>query len=525
MRTPTWIGACVALGLVATGVPVVAQSPQAQGPKLVVMISVDQMRADLIDRYAPAFHGGFRRLLDEGYKFTEASHAHATTETAVGHATLSTGVFPSRSGIVANEWQVNESGAWTGMYAVEDTASHIVDIPNAPGRSPKNLLRGGLADWVMAADPEARVASISLKDRAAITMAGKTKGQVYWIVPAAGRFVTSTYYRSEYPKWVTEFNDSVMPGLLADTVWENSVPPSLRYLARPDSAPYEADGVHTTFPHLASQEAAPGGRYAWLLAKPWADRAVAGFAKEAIDALQLGQRGHVDFLALSFSATDYVGHAYGPLSQEQMDNLVRLDGELGALFAFLDEHVGRGNWVAGLSADHGVLTMPEWLATHGEGAVRTDVRTRVVALGQAVRDAAKDGGTRDDIARRLAKIVEERGLAAKAYTDADLTVGEPADSFAVLFRNSYYPGRAGGYLSAYGVEIRFGYHELVAGPTGTSHGTPYWYDRHVPFILLGSGVQHGQAARGVYTVDLAPTLAALAGVRVPPDLDGERIYP
>jgi predicted AlkP superfamily pyrophosphatase or phosphodiesterase len=523
MRSRTWIGASVALGLALAGVPVVAQSPQA--PTLVVMISVDQMRADLIDRYAPAFHGGFRRLLDEGYKFTEASHAHANTETAVGHTTLSTGVFPSRSGIVANDWQVNENGAWRNMYAVEDTASHILGVPNAPGRSPKNLLRGGLADWVMAADPEARVASISLKDRAAITMAGKTKGQVYWIVPALGRFVTSTYYRSEYPDWVTRFNDSVMPGLLADTIWEESVPQSLRYLARPDSAPYEADGVHTTFPHLASQEAAPGGRYSWLLAKPWADRAVAALAKDAIDALQLGQRGHVDFLALSFSATDYVGHAYGPLSQEQMDNLVRLDGELGTLFSYLDEHVGRGKWVVGLSADHGVLTMPEYLATHGEGAERTDVRTRVAALGQAVSDASKDGGTRDDIARRLAKIVEERGLVTKAYADADLTVGEPADSFAILVRNSYYPGRAAGYLSAYGVEIRFGYHELVAGPTGTSHGTPYWYDRHVPLILLGSGIQHGQSARGVYTVDLAPTLAALVGIGVPPDLDGERIYP
>jgi len=525
MKTPMWIGACVAVGLAATSIPGVAQTPQSQVPTLVVMISVDQMRADLIDRYAPAFHGGFRRLLDEGYRFTGASHAHANTETAVGHTTLSTGVFPSRSGIVSNSWQLNENGAWKDMYAVEDTASHIVGIPAAPGRSPKNLLRGGLADWVLAADPQARVASISLKDRAAITMAGKTKGQVYWIVPAAGRFVTSTYYRSEYPDWVTSFNDSVMPGILADTVWDNSVPPSLRHLARPDSAPYESDGVHTTFPHLASQEASAGGRYAWLLAKPWADRAVAGLAKEAIDALHLGQRGHVDFLALSFSATDYVGHAFGPLSQEQMDNLVRLDGELGALFTYLDQHVGRGKWVAGLSGDHGVLTMPEYLASHGEGAERTEVRERIAGLGQAVRDASAAGGTREDIARRLAAIVEERGLVTKAYTDQELTVGEPADSFAVLFRNSYHPGRAGGYLSAYGVEVRFGYHELVSGPTGTSHGTPYWYDRHVPFILLGSGIRHGQSTRGVYTVDLAPTLAALAGIQVPSDLDGKRIYP
>jgi hypothetical protein len=113
---------------------------------------------------------------------------------------------------------------------------------------------------------------------------------------------------------------------------------------------------------------------------------------------------------------------------------------------------------------------------------------------------------------------------AKAYTDADLTVGAPADSFAILFRNSYYPGRADGYLSPYGVEIRFGYHELVSGPTGTSHGTPYWYDRHGPFMLMGAGVEHGESASAVYTVDLAPTLASLAGIPTPPDLDGKPVY-
>jgi predicted AlkP superfamily pyrophosphatase or phosphodiesterase len=526
MKSLTWMCASLALGLAATRAAGNAQTQPTQGPSLVVMISVDQLRADLIDRYTPAFSGGFRRLLNEGYRFTEASHAHAMTETAVGHATLSTGVFPSRSGIVANEWRVQDGGTWRDVYAVEDSESPIVGVPRAPGRSPKNLLRGGLADWVLAADPAARVVSISLKDRAAITMAGKTKGEVYWIIPALGRFVTSTYYRNDYPGWVTLFNDSVMPPLLVDTIWRESVPQAMRRLARPDTAPYESDGVHTAFPHVESHEAPPGDqyRYSWLLAKPWADRAVAGLAERAVDALKLGQRGHVDFLALSFSATDYGGHAYGPLSQEQLDNLVRLDAELGGLFAYLDEHVGRGRWVVGLSGDHGVLTMPEYLNATGEGALRTDAGARISALAEAVRDASREGGGRDEIARRLARLVERRGLVAKAYTDAELTVGPPADSFAVLFRNSYYPGRADGYLSPFGVEIRFGYHELVAGPTGTSHGTPYWYDRHVPFMLMGTGVKHGESGAAVYTVDLAPTLATLAGIPIPSDLDGKPVY-
>lgn len=523
MKTAIAMGASLALGWTLAGATCAAQTV-GEGPQLVVMISVDQLRADLVERYAPAFTGGFRRMLDSGFAFTEASHAHANTETAVGHATLSTGVFPSRSGIVANNWSVLENGTWLDRYAVEDSASHIVGLPGAPGRSPKNLLRGGLADWVLAADPEARVASVSLKDRAAITLAGKTKSQVYWIVPAAGRFVTSTYYRNEYPDWVERFNADVMPGLLADTVWNEIVPQTERSLARPDSAPYEGDGVHTTFPHLASQETTPQNRIAWLLAKPPADHAVAAFAKEAIDALQLGQRGHLDMLALSFSATDYVGHAYGPLSQEQLDNLVRLDRELGGLFDYLDEHVGRGRWVAALSADHGVLTMPEFLVASGEGAERIDSRMRAAALGQAIRESSADGGSPEEISRRIARTVEERGLVAQAYTAEDLTVSAAPDSFAVLFRNSYYPGRAGGYLSSYGVEIRFGYHDLVSGPTGTSHGTPYWYDRHVPFMLLGAGVRAGSSATAVYTVDVAPTLAGLAGIPVPDDLDGKPVY-
>jgi predicted AlkP superfamily pyrophosphatase or phosphodiesterase len=525
MSSPRWIGVSLALAFAGTGATCSAQAPRSQGPTLVVMISVDQLRADLVDRFAPAFTGGFKRLFDQGYRFTEASHAHANTETAVGHTTLSTGVFPSRSGIVANSWEEEVGSEWKDVYAVEDPDSPIIGVPGAPGRSPRNLMRGGLADWVLAADPQARVASISLKDRAAITMAGKTKGEVYWVIPATGRFVTSTYYRSDYPDWVRRFNDSVMPTLLADTMWDSAVPQAERTLARADAAPYEGDGVHTTFPHLASQEARPEDRFAWLLAGPPADRAVAALAREAVNALKLGQRGHVDFLALSFSATDYVGHAYGPLSQEQLDNLVRLDGELGALFAYLDEHVGRGRWVAGLSADHGVLTMPEYLEASGEGGKRIDSRVRLAALGQAVQEASKGGGTGDEIATRIARLVEARGLVAKAYTDADLTLTQPPDSFATLIRNSYYPGRAAGYLSTYGVEIRFGYHELVSGPTGTSHGTPYWYDRHVPLMLLGAGVKKGASSIGVYTVDLAPTLAALAGIASPPDLDGRRIYP
>jgi arylsulfatase A-like enzyme len=205
---------------------------------------------------------------------------------------------------------------------------------------------------------------------------------------------------------------------------------------------------------------------------------------------------------------------------------MHLDRQLGELFAFLDRVVGEGRWVAGLAADHGVMTMPEYLVSSGEdpAAKRLDPATVTAGLRAAAQDATAAGGTEDEVAERLARLVEQKGLVARAYTHRQLTVGEYPDSFAVFFRNSYYPGRAAGTLSRLGVEVRFDYHTLVSRATGTTHGSVYWYDRYVPFLLLGAGVRHGTSPTAVYTVDLAPTLAHLAGIPTPGDLDGKPVY-
>jgi hypothetical protein len=490
-----------------------------------VVIAVDQLRGDLLDRYAPAFSGGLKRLLEEGYRYVNASHAHSRTHTAAGHATISTGVYPSRHGIVANEWQQRTGDIWQPLYSVADPTSPITGIEGLEGRSPRNLLREGLADWMLAHDPDARIVSLSGKDRAAITMAGKAKGEVYWVELERLGFVTSRYYRDGYPDWVNDFNNEVMTELVQDSVWERVVPEERHGLARADSAEYEADGVHTTLPHRTRSED-PWERAAWTLERPTVDRAVGMLAQEAIRALKLGQRGEQDFLALSFSATDHVGHDYGPLSQEQLENLVRLDHELGVLFEYLDEEVGVGRWLAGFTADHGVQTMPEYLAAHGEDAVRLanpEVRQSLgAALGEAVEGEPRSSA---EVAQRLADLVRDQEWVAEAYTHAQLTVGMPADSFATMYRNSYYPGRGVDILSRFGVEIRRRPNYLLHGRTGTTHGSPYWYDRYVPLILLGAGVEAGSSDRAVYSVDLVPTLARMAGVGYPDDLDGRVIYP
>ena len=526
--------ACTALvAALLAGVPGARAQAQAS-PSLVVMIVVDQLDGDLVDRYESLLTGGFRRLLDEGHRFTQTSHAHAMTETAPGHATIATGVFPSRHGIVSNNWRHRSGFDWPNMYAVGDPDVRILGFENEPaleGRSPKNYLRAGLADWVRAQDPEARTVSISKKDRAAVTMAGQTTDNAWWLLDQLGIFITSTHYADRYPDWITRFNQEVMPGIAADTVWETLVPADAQALGAPDAADYEGDGVHTTFPHRSALEVPNDDeqmRNIWAFDQPRVDDAVLELAKTAIAELELGQReGHVDLLAVSFSAMDRVGHLFGPLSQETFSTLLNLDRVLGDLFTHLDQTLGEGRWVAGLAGDHGAVDVPERAREMGHAdAERIDESRHLAELGDVLRAAAATGGSPAAIAERVADLIEEGGLVEAAYTHHELTLGGvPADSFAVLYRNSHYPGRAWGVLSRFGVETRYGEGDLVTSyPTGTTHGSPYWYDRNVEMMWLGAGVPAGSSDAPAYTVDFAPTLAALGRIRAPDDLDGRRLF-
>jgi hypothetical protein len=418
------------------------------------------------------------------------------------------------------------------MYAVEDADSPILgfeQIDVLRGRSPRNMIREGLPDWFGAMNDRSRRVSISRKDRAAVPMGGQNTEHVYWLIPEIGRFVTSTYYAKDYPQWLRRFNERVMPGIVEPDVWDTVVPEQFRDLARPDSASYENDGIHTVFPHVSVEENAPDTtrlqHNAWGLDQPRADDAVMELTKVVIDELDLGQRNEQDFLAISLSASDRVGHGYGPFSQEVLSTWLNVDRLLGEFFELLDEEVGAGRWVVGISGDHGVATMPEYAQQLGnpeaERSLSSDIRA---GLSEVLNEVARGGGTPDEISKRLARGVEERGLATRAYTHFDLTRGEMPDSFAVLYRNSYYPGRAWDDLSRWGVDLRYGEGDYVGQPTGINHETPYWYDRHVPILLLGAGVQPGVSDAPVYTVDFAPTLAGLAGILAPDDLDGRRIY-
>ena len=524
--TPRPLALLVLLAACSSAAPRTPQPARAatgnEPPRLVVMIVVDQFREPYLERYGDLFTGGFRRLLDQGRFYTRATHDHAITETAVGHATLSTGVYPMHHGIVANDWGERTKKGWVDVSNVGDSTERMVGSPNQMGVSPHSLMRTGLADWIVAANHGSQIASVSAKDRGAVLPAAHAKGQVYWFSSGAGRFVTSTYYRRAYPRWTNEFVAHVQPSYLRDSVWANLTPAAALARATADSESYEGDGVHTAFPHRFADEGRPGRFWDWLSSTPMLDALTLDFARTMVQSLELGRDDAPDFLNVSLSQTDRIGHAYGPLSREQLDNLLRLDRELGEFFGFLDTSVGAGRWVVALSADHGALSAPETLPQPGEPAAghRATEEDRS-ALTAILLDPAR--GTNavpspDSIAAALKRLP----FVADAYTHEQLLHGTLADSFAVLERRSLYPGRAAAEGSRLGVEIRYVPGFLFA-VKGSGHGTPYYYDRHVPMIFMGRGIAAGRDSTRAATVDFAPTLARILGVKMPADLDGHAL--
>ncbi len=501
------------------------EQPPADPPKLLVYVVVDQLRGDLLDRYDTVFTAGFARLRAEGRRFPNATFDHAQTSTSPGHATASTGTHPHRHGLVGNSWvEQDDEGNWGSVYALRDLDSPIVGFPDMEGRGPANLDRSTIGEWMQSATPGSRVVSLSAKDRAAIAMAGRAEAEVYWMEEALSRFVTGAHYRSDYPDWVETFQRDVLPGIWADTVWTSTVPDWAQSLSRPDTFPYEGDGVNTYFPHRASREASLEDERLlnrWRGRGPWPDYAVLALAQEAVLALELGQRDAPDLIALALSQADRIGHDYGPLSREQLDNLVRLDRSLGAFLDFLDETVGPDGWVLGLTADHGAIELPEAradLGLYGRRISPTELR-EVIDRAEAAAEAA--GSDPVERARAAARTAMEADWIEDAFAFHDLLNDGPADTIQALFAHSWHEERRLPPLGHFGVGAR-----TVEGaysgryPYGTGHGSPFYFDRHVPFIVRAPGVEPGADLRRVSVVDLAPTLAAILRVPVPDDLDG-----
>lgn len=539
----------------ATGCAREATSPPAAAvrrPRLAVVLVVDQMRADYLNRYADLYSGGLARFRKEGAWFTRAQVQHARTFTAPGHASVATGSHAAHHGIVANDWYV--PGERAEVYAADDPQAQPVfagpRTAKLPGRSPRQLARAGLGDWLKAQQPAAKVFSVALKDRSAVMMGGQGPDRAYWYEPAVAGYLSSSWYQqgAPLPGWVTAFNasDAVYRRFAAG--WTRLKDPSAYLRSGPDRVAAEADGVHSEFPHgFDDGSAAARASFAKaMMYTPFGDELTLSFARALVTAERLGADEVPDLLFVSCSSGDLIGHKYGPFSHEVEDYYLRLDAYLAEFIAYLDEHVGKDSWVLALTADHGALPLPEEAVLRGfhsarriTGAVyRAQVSAAVLPvlrelglsantltfigedgiwLDAALASAA--GVQPPALHTAVAAALRELDFVADAFTAAELAgPPDPSRPFFTAYQRSYYATRSPD------VQLRFKQWHLVdAQPHGTSHGSPYSYDTDVPLLFFGAGVRPGMHERPAGTVDLAPTIAALLGLRPPADLDGRSL--
>lgn len=527
-----------------------AQSENERKTKLVVLIGIDQFRSGFLEDYGPAFSGGFRRLLDQGRYYPRAVVDHAPTLSMPGHTTLATGAHPGRHGINANDWfETLPNGERRRVIIFRDTTVSIVGHPQLSGISPQHLRVTGLADWVRAADSQARTVALSTGNALAMFYGGHalpdaSRNHAYWLSRASGEFITSSYFRRDYPAWVADFNNTRLPQLRQHRSWESSVPTAQRDLARADDAPYEGNGKTVTFPHMfefadsIDNEIIAGKNAAynrWFANSPFADEALFALAKSAVTAQALGQRQSTDFLALAIKSVDRIGHDYGPASQEQLDILFRLDRLLGDFFQYLDDTVGKENYTVALSADHGALNVVEYEQAEGRPGRRIteqDIQALLDRVDQFVR--AYDGSP-ETLAEKIARELEQSDLVARAMTPKMLGSDAPAGEILHYYRNSYIPGRSttfplwtrevlyGKFSETHpvnwGITVEFAEYTSL-WTARANHGSAHRYDREVPIIFMGDGVDPGIATTSARTVDVAPTLAELAGIAFPDSVDG-----
>jgi hypothetical protein len=527
------VAIALGLALVVAGFARAQVGVRPSRPKLVLVLSIDQMRFDYLTRFGPLFKGGLRRLLDHGAVFTHAMYAHADTETGPGHSVILSGRHPSHSGIVANDWY--DPLAKKRINVVDDP----VQAPlGGPGRaaSPVNFLGFTVGDVLKRDVAGARVVGVSLKDRSAILLSGRRADAAYWYETVGGNFITSTYYMKEAPAWLTKRNAQHPADRYFGKPWTRLYADEKLYeqYAGPDAIEGEWDRKDTVFPHVIRGKPGQVLYYDDLRRTPFADELTLEVALEAMAAHDLGRDEATDLFAVGFSATDVIGHTYGPQSQEIMDQLLRLDGVLGRLLDEVDQRVGPGRTLVVLSADHGVMPLVELLQAHGIAAQRvkpsalelpvvTALRARFPDAGPLIAnydppdfyldlDAIRSHGLRrQDVESTMEKALMDTGLVEVVYTHAKL-MGEPPadDSPFTLFRNAFYEPR-----SPHVIPRLKEYLYLSERVGGAGHGTYHDYDRAVPIVFMGTRVKPGSYPAPCGPEDIAPTLGLLLGLEYP----------
>lgn len=550
-----WLGAASAL-LISTPLTVVAQEAK---PKLVLQVTVDGLRGDLLDRYKHNFgDGGFRYLMDQGTHFTNAHYQHGNTETIVGHVSLATGAPPSVHGMVGNVWYDRQLERL--VYNVEDanysmlSAGAGVDKSTEidptqrtalqDGRSPEPILATTFSDELtVSSNGQAKVFSVSIKDRGAISLAGHT-GKAFWFSKSQSEFVTSDYYYDQYPNWVSRWNEKQIPNQYSGQRWELSLERD-QYTLDEISQENKLDlaGFARTFPH-------PYGPSSFkyfstmLTVSPAGDEITGDFAQTLLRQERLGHSNFTDYLAVSFSSNDYVVHLYGPDSLETEDNLIRLDRTLAKLFKTVDDHIGLENTLIVLSADHGVPEVSPNASQLGfrqasyfdiNNIINDNVLARLQSEFGLGKDAvrlyaqpyiyldhdviAKKKVALADVQTAIAEEVRKVEGVAYAVTSSDVAANRlPNTRVFDMVKNNYHPERSGDVYLVFAPRTYI--NDMDSLTIASTHGSPWRYDTHVPVIFAGHQVPAQVVNRDVTPYDIAPTLSNYLGITLPSGATG-----
>jgi predicted AlkP superfamily pyrophosphatase or phosphodiesterase len=478
--------------------------------------------------------------MEKGTHYINAHFQHADTETPIGHAALFTGTNPGHNGIVAGNWYDMDQGRV--IYNCEDDRYPVIgkEPEEGKGRAPTRLLSSTIGDELMISNNgQSRMFSVSIKDRGAILPGGHT-GKAFWYSKSDGSFITSTYYYDEYPGWVKQWNDQKLADRYRDTAWELLHDASTYVFDKDDDRPFEVDifGLGTTFPHPV--KGSSKYFYASLIATPFGDELTADFARALIKAEKLGQGEHTDFMAISFSVTDYIGHVFGPSSLEAEDNLLRVDRLLADLFRFIDEEVGLEETLIIVSADHGMCEAPEHMQNLGfevgrltsetiaKGTIRNALKARLGVPEEVLRlyehpyvylNEEEIKKTKYSIAEVETAVAEEilkiPGIIG-AVTRTDLMKGSFAPTPANMkILNNFHIKRSGHIHVIADQFWYFAYEMDTTSEIAAMHASPWTYDTYVPIFFAGHEVPSRRIARPVTPYDIAATIAIYLGIKPP----------
>ncbi|ODT35472.1 MAG: nucleotide pyrophosphatase [Niabella sp. SCN 42-15] len=501
-------------------------------PKLVVGVVVDQMRWDYLYRYYDRYgQDGFKRLLTKGFSCENTFIPYTPTHTAAGHTCVYTGSVPAVNGILGNNWYSRADGRV--VYCAEDNSVKTVGSSSDAGlMSPKNMWTTTITDELrLATNFKSKVIGIALKDRGAILPAGHSANAAYWFDNATGGWITSTHYMNDLPKWVKDFNAKKLPDTYMSKDWNTLYPINTYNQSTSDNKPYEnAVAGSGTFPHATSKLKGKAA-YDAFRTTPYGNTFTIDMAKAAIESEQLGKSANTDFLTVSFSSPDYIGHSFGPNSIEAEDGFLRLDKDLSNFFQYLDTKIGKGQYLLFLTADHGAAHIPGFMT---ENKIPAGLASSADIKKLLNDEAEKQFGVKDIIISVINyqlylnySLIGEKKLDEEAVTDFMLT------------RLKAHPGIAGAVnlheLNEETIQqtikerLSNGYNQILSGDIqfifkpqwfdgrskGTSHGVWNPYDSHIPLLWYGWGIKPGKSNREVYMTDIAPTVAALLRIQMP----------